>query len=90
MTDGFRVDLTALTQASEGVNTTIESMRTMRVSDIDCPSDAFGHERLADTVADFCSRWDQGVVNLTEDGREIVSRLTHCVQVYRQTDGTRL
>ncbi|PKW14300.1 hypothetical protein [Saccharopolyspora spinosa] len=86
MTDGFRVDLPALTQASEGVNETIESVRKQPVRDIDCPVDAFGHDRLATTVAEFCDRWDQGVVNLADDGAEIAGRLAQCVEVYRRTD----
>ncbi|MGI8310682.1 hypothetical protein [Saccharopolyspora hattusasensis] len=86
MADGFRVDLPALTKASEGVNDTITAMAKKRVHDIDCPADGFGHDRLASTVAEFCERWDLGVTNLTEDGQEIAGRLAHCVQVYRQTD----
>ncbi|MEV0052632.1 hypothetical protein AB0H34_19275 [Saccharopolyspora shandongensis] len=49
--DGFRVDLTALTHASEGVRDTINAMNRRKVSDIDSPADAFGHDRLATTVA---------------------------------------
>lgn len=86
MGDGFRVDLPALTRAAEGVQETIDSMNKQQVSDIDCPAEAFGHDRLATTVADFCDRWNQGVGNLTEDAKEISGRLAHCVQVYRQVD----
>ncbi|MGI8311983.1 hypothetical protein [Saccharopolyspora hattusasensis] len=86
MPDGFRVDLSGLTQASEGVNETIDSVRKQPVSDIDCPANAFGHGRLATMVAEFCDRWDQGVVNLADDGAEIAGRLAQCVEVYRQTD----
>ncbi|MER7079145.1 hypothetical protein SAMN02982929_03165 [Saccharopolyspora kobensis] len=86
MGDGFRVDLPALTRAAEGVQDTIDSMNRKKVADIDCPSEAFGHDRLATTVHEYCDRWDQGVSNLTEDGQEIAGRLAHCVEVYRQTD----
>ncbi|MBB5157348.1 hypothetical protein [Saccharopolyspora phatthalungensis] len=86
LVEGFRVDLTALTHASEGVRDTIDSMNRRRVRDIDCPADAFGHDRLAATVADFCEHWDQGVSDLTEDVKEISARLAQCVQVYRHTD----
>ncbi|TDD48997.1 hypothetical protein E1288_20980 [Saccharopolyspora elongata] len=86
LVDGFRVDLTALTHASEGVRDTINAMNRRKVSDIDSPADAFGHDRLATTVADFCDRWNEGVSNLTEDAKEISGRLDHCVQAYRHTD----
>ncbi|MEY8042171.1 hypothetical protein AB8O55_22385 [Saccharopolyspora cebuensis] len=84
--DGFRVDLTALTDASDGVRDTIDSMNKRSVSDIDCPAEAFGHDRLAATVAEFCGRWDHGVANLVDDAKEVSGRLAHCVQVYRETD----
>ncbi|PKW18647.1 hypothetical protein [Saccharopolyspora spinosa] len=84
--DGFRVDLTALTHASEGVRDAINAMNRSKVSDIDSPADAFVHDRLATTVAEFCDRWNEGVRNLTEDAKEISGRLDHCVQAYRHTD----
>ncbi|MBB5156457.1 hypothetical protein [Saccharopolyspora phatthalungensis] len=65
---------------------TIDAMNRRKVSDIDCPADAFGHERLVTTVAEFCDRWNTGVRNLTDDAKEISGRLALCVQVYRQTD----
>lgn len=86
MGDGFRVDLSALADASEGVQATIEAMGQRKVGDIDAPSDAFGHDRLAETVADFCDRWNEGVNNLVEDAEEISGRLAQCLQDYRQTD----
>ncbi|MFR9728113.1 hypothetical protein ACL03H_02720 [Saccharopolyspora sp. MS10] len=86
MGDGFRVDLSALTDAYEGVHATIESMGKRQVSDIDAPADAFGHDRLADAVADFCDRWNDGVSNLVEDAKEISGRLAQCLHAYRQTD----
>lgn len=86
MGDGFRVDLSALTKASEGVDETLNSIAKKRVRDIVSPAEAFGHARLATTVAEFTDRWDQGVTNLTQDGQEIAGRLAHCAQVYRETD----
>jgi hypothetical protein len=86
MPDGFRVDLTALQQASEGVNETIDSVRRQPVSSIDCPAEDFGHGRLATVVAEFCDRWNQGVANLADDGAEIAGQLVQCLDVYRRTD----
>lgn len=86
MVEGFRVDLTALTNASEGVKETIVSTNRKPVSDLDPPAETFGHDRLATTVTDFCDRWNQGVTHLTEDVKEISGRLDQCVQDYRQTE----
>lgn len=86
MAGGFRVDLVALTDAADGVRTTLEAMRKRPVSDIDAPADAFGHARLAATVADFCDRWNEGVTNLVADAEEISGRLDHSVHAYRQAD----
>ncbi|WP_229679869.1 hypothetical protein [Saccharopolyspora thermophila] len=68
------------------MNKTVESVLRQPVSDIDCPAEAFGHGRLATTVAEFCERWDEGVSNLADDGAEIAARLAQCVEVYRRTD----
>ncbi|GAA4889218.1 hypothetical protein [Saccharopolyspora cebuensis] len=84
--DGFRVDLTALADASEGVRSTVEAMRHRAVSEIDCPAEAFGHDRLAGITAEFCDRWNRGVSNLAEDAKEVSGRLDHCFQAYRDTD----
>ncbi|SDY00441.1 hypothetical protein SAMN05216215_1018110 [Saccharopolyspora shandongensis] len=86
LVDGFRVDLTALTGASKGVRDTIESMNDRKVSDVDCPADAFGHDRLATTVDEFCNRWNEGVTNLTDDAKEVSARLDYCAKAYLQTD----
>lgn len=84
--DGFRVDLTALTRASDGIRETIDSTNRKPVSDLDPPAETFGHDRLASTVTDFCERWNQGVGHLAEDAKEISGRLQQCVQQYRQTE----
>ena len=85
MTEGFRVDLHGLEEASKGVSDTVQAVRKDRIADLDTGVE-FGHDRLARTVTDFGDRWDLGVAHLVKDGSEIAARLVHCVQVYRQTD----
>lgn len=82
MANGFEVDLSALRNASEGVNDVLGDLAGKKVSDLAPSSSAFGHEGLASTVADFCSRWERGVENLAKDGQEIAARLSYCVLVY--------
>ena len=61
MSDGFSVYLDALRRAAEGVTDTLDAMATRKVSDIDAAKSGFGHDGLADTVSDFCDRWNIGV-----------------------------
>ncbi|RKT86352.1 hypothetical protein SAMN05421805_102248 [Saccharopolyspora antimicrobica] len=86
MGDGFRVDLAALKDAAGGVSGTLEQASRRKVSDIDCDKQSVGHDRLADTVEDFCTRWSLGVENLARDAQEISGRLTECVTVYEELD----
>ncbi|WP_338595496.1 hypothetical protein [Saccharopolyspora sp. SCSIO 74807] len=85
MSEGFRVDLHALQEASKGVSDTVQAARKDRVADL-ATGVEFGHDRLAGTVTAFCDRWDLGVAHLVIDGSEVAGRLAHCVQVYRETD----
>ncbi|MFI5662742.1 hypothetical protein [Streptomyces sp. NPDC051684] len=61
-------------------------MATKKVSDIDAPKDAFGHDELASAVADFCDRWNIGVSHLATDGAEVSDWLTHCVNSYEKAE----
>jgi hypothetical protein len=86
MADGFMVDMGALERAASGVDGTLDEAARQTVSDIPHDEAAFGHELLASTVSDFCSRWQKGVDNLTKDGREIAARLTANVRLYRKAE----
>lgn len=82
----FYVDLDALQDAASGINTTLDAMATKKVSDIDAPKDAFGHDELATAVLDFCDRWNIGVENLAKDGAEVSDRLNQCVKRYQAAE----
>jgi hypothetical protein len=84
--DGFRVDLGALENAATGVNQTLNDLLASRVDGLDGRKADYGHQRLADTIADFCDRWEVGVEHLATDGQEIASRLSHSVQSYLRVD----
>jgi hypothetical protein len=86
MADGYYVDFGALRKAADGVTETINAMATKKVSDIDAPKAAFGHDGLANVVHDFCDRWEIGVEHLTKDGGEIAGRLNYCVQNYQRAE----
>ncbi|MFI9387636.1 type VII secretion target [Kutzneria sp. NPDC052558] len=86
MADGFSVDLGALEDAAAGVNTTLVDLKAHKVSDLGGVKGDYGHDDLADTVADFCTRWELGVENLAKDGQEVATRLSQSVQAYLQVD----
>jgi hypothetical protein len=82
LAEGFFADLGALQKAAEGVTDTLNAMATKKVSDIDAPESAFGHDGLGGTVADFCDRWEIGIEHLAKDTQEIANRLTASVNAY--------
>jgi hypothetical protein len=86
MSDGFRVDLGALENAAIGINTTLNDLKAGRIDDLDGRKADYGHDHLAETIADFCDRWELGVEHLATDGQEIAGRLSHSVQSYLQVD----
>ena len=88
MADGFAVDLGALKSAAEGVTDTLDKMATKKVSDIDAPKEAFGHDGLGEAVEDFCDRWEIGVEHLMKDASEVVDRLNWSVTQYQQIEST--
>ena len=86
MADGFRVDLGALEDAAIGINTTLNDLKAKRIDDLDGRKADYGHDKLAETIADFCDRWELGVEHLATDGQEVASRLSHSVQAYLKVD----
>ena len=86
MADGFSVDLGALEDAATGVTATLNDLKSHGVDGLDGPAAAYGHDRLAATVKDFCDRWEIGVEHLATDGREVADRLTASVQDYLRVD----
>ncbi len=86
MSDGFRVDLGALENAAAGVAETLADLEQARVDMLDGSSAAYGHDHLADTVKDFCDRWEIGIEHLATDGREITQRLNDSLDAYLSAD----
>jgi len=88
MSGGFEVDLHALVQAAEGVNGTISDLQNNKVSDIGGSAADYGDGDLAGTVSDFCARWEIGVEHLTNDAKEVASRLLLSAQAYAKAEKT--
>ena len=86
MSGGFRVDLGALEDAAAGINMTLEAVGKARIDTVDGQKADYGHDHLADTIADFCDRWEIGVEHLANDGRQVAQRLSQSVQDYRKVD----
>lgn len=81
--EGFSVDLDALLKAASGI---LDAMEARQVKDLDCEQSAFGHEGLADITKDFCDRWQRGVKNLLDDGKEVAGRLADSAKLYLQME----
>lgn len=88
MAGGYRVDLTALQQAAEGVNDVLGQLAEKKVSDIAPDTSSFGHDGLGSMVSDFCDRWQRGVNNLATDSQQIASRLADNVNAYDHVEQT--
>jgi SUMO ligase MMS21 Smc5/6 complex component len=86
MSSGFKVDLTALVKAAEGVNATIADISIDKVSGIAGSQASYGDGNLAATCADFCSRWQIGVQNLTTDVNQVASRLALSAVAYANAE----
>ncbi|HEX7660551.1 MAG TPA: hypothetical protein VF444_13840 [Pseudonocardiaceae bacterium] len=83
---GFKVDLTALTEAAQGLTDTVNDVSDESVTDIVSDPAALGHDGLAGTLSYFCSRWQVGVRSLAKDGQIIAGRLTNNVLGYQQAE----
>jgi len=83
---GFRVDLGALTNASQGIDGVLYDVSNNEVSEIKVDKSAVGHDRLASSISDFCDRWDLGVNNLAKDGQAVADRLRACVAAYDKAE----
>lgn len=82
MSDGFRVDLGALTDASQGIDGVLYDVDNYKIKEIKIDKSVAGHDRLASSISDFCDRWDRGVNNLVKDGQAVADRLRACVEAY--------
>lgn len=86
MSEGFKVDFTALVKAADGVNGTMAALANKKVSDIGAAEASYGNEALAGTCSDFCSRWEIGVENLTKDASQVAGRLALSAVAYAKAE----
>lgn len=80
------VDLDALINAAVGVQTLMDELAEQDINDVDPDPIVVGHDGLADTLRDFCDRWDHGVFYLTKDGEELAKRLNETADEYLRID----
>lgn len=91
MATGFSVDLNALEEAASGVDGVLDEFSQLAVTDITLSATVVGHDGLANALSGFVGRWQYGVTNLVNDGKEVSSRLTANVNAYRAAeDNTRM
>ncbi|MGI8312906.1 hypothetical protein [Saccharopolyspora hattusasensis] len=82
----FGVDLDALVSAAVGVQTLMDELAKQDINDVDPDPIVVGHDGLADTLRDFCDRWDHGVFYLIKDGEELAKRLDETAGEYLRID----
>lgn len=85
MGDGYQVDPQALTQASHGINGTIEGLRDLGIvgtgdvgrgfSQLSLSGMDLGHTGTQEALEEFTTRWAWGVRTLVQDANEIAVRL---------------
>jgi hypothetical protein len=85
MSGGFRVDLSALVSASEGVNGVTTGLRDNKVSGLGNGA-SYGDEALAAAMAGFCDRWETGVQNLVTDASQVARRLALSAAAYARAE----
>ena len=83
---GFKVDLGALVNASQGIDGVLYDVSNNKVSEIKIGKSSVGHDRLSSSLSDFCDRWDLGVANLAKDGQAVADRLRANVDAYEKTE----
>lgn len=86
MSNGFYVDLDALTNAGRGAASLMQELDQHNVSDIACDGSAVGHDRLSSALDSFCQRWQTGVKNLSNDGNKLSQHLLDTVASYTEAD----
>lgn len=86
---GFRVDLRALTQAADGIVTTMDEVATVDVHAATSAVRDVGHDGLGRALGTFGTRWAIGVLNLTHDAQAIATRLDTAAKSYLATDEAR-
>lgn len=86
MADGFRVNLSSLDDAAQGLNGTISLFDRQQVCGIPFNPEDAGNDDVAGCTSNFLSGWQRGVSNLAQDGKQISARLSACVTIYSKTD----
>jgi hypothetical protein len=86
MSGGFKVDITGLVKAAEGVNATIADVSIDQVSGICGAQSSYGNANLYGTCSDFCGRWQIGVQNLVTDVSQVASRLALSAVAYADAE----
>jgi hypothetical protein len=84
--DGFCVDLAALSGARAGVERLLDELTGAARSVPDCPAPAFGHGELAAAATEFRDRWREGMSELVADGASIHRRLGETISGYQRFD----
>lgn len=84
----FAVDLESVVAAAQHISESIETFKEDDVADLVPTSAALGNEQVAGAVAEFTSRWEEGINNLMRDVEEMAGRLGKVAMNYVEFDST--
>ena len=83
---GFHVEIGALESASAGIEESVADQKGSALSHLDRAASVYGHDRLHQSMENFCDRWSDGIDILTKDAEAIGDVLGKVAQAYRAAD----
>jgi hypothetical protein len=96
MADGFTVDRSALHQAAQGINDTIDALQGLGLDETGDVGREFsglalsglqaGDASLTQAFGNFCDRWSWGVRSLVQDASQFATRLGIAAGAYSDTE----
>ena len=76
----------ALESASAGIEESVADQKGSALSHLDRAASVYGHDRLHQSMENFCDRWSDGIDILTKDAEAIGDVLGKVAQAYRAAD----
>jgi len=86
----YEVVADELVEASKSVRQITASAKSGLLEVLPQLATTIGQDRLAETLAEFCARWDTGLSHLVGDGEAMSQRLTSCARNYLNNEDATL
>jgi hypothetical protein len=83
---GFHVEIGTLKSASAGIEESVADQKGSALSHLDRAESVYGHDRLHESIENFCDRWSDGIDILTKDAKVIGELLGKVADAYEAAD----